>query len=363
MPFLDQRTLSVARTILVLAAVGAFIYGARHTLIAFLLAIFFAYLVDPLVSHVERWHAVSRGSRAIAIAEVYIILAAIVAGIVLSVGPYIASEGRRLIAAAPLLLGKFGSGEIVQKIGSTRGWSYETQLYLERFILQYRSVILNAVKQLGLDAGALATETFWLVLIPILSIAFLKDGEKIVKHAFTLLRLRPRARRFAAAVAEDVNDMAANYIRAQLMLVGLALVAYTIILTAMRVQYGTILGITAGVLEFIPVVGPLVGAIAILAVAFLTGFHHLWILALLLGTWRLVQDYVNAPRLMHRNVELHPQAVIFVVLSGGEIAGVLGVFLAIPVAATLQILWRRWQAYSDPEDESVDVRPSRPRAA
>jgi len=90
-------------------------------------------------------------------------------------------------------------------------------------------------------------------------------------------------------------------------------------------------------------VGPLVGAIAILGVAFLTNYQHLLLVALFLGVWRIVQDYVTTPRLMGRRLQLHPLAVIFAVLVGGELAGVIGVYLSIPVAATLRVLWRRWQ--------------------
>jgi len=59
--------------------------------------------------------------------------------------------------------------------------------------------------------------------------------------------------------------------------------------------------------------------------------------------WRAIQDYVNSPRIMGSTLELHPLAVLFGVLAGGEVAGVIGVFLSIPVLATLRILWHTWQ--------------------
>jgi predicted PurR-regulated permease PerM len=291
---------------------------------------------------------------------VYVVLAIVFVGIVLGVGPYVSSEGRRLVAALPGWLSKFGSGQIVQNIGSKRGWSYETQMHVEHFVSQYRDAILNGVKRLGLEIGVLATGTFWFVLIPILAIPFLKDGRKMVEFGYSLLRLRPRTRHFTEAVLRDLHSMAANYIRAQLALMGLALVAYTVVLSLMRVDYAVILGVAAGILEFIPMIGPLIGAILILAVGFLTGFHHLILLLVFLGGWRLLQDYVNSPRLMHRTLRLHPFAVIFAVLAGGEIAGFLGVFLSIPLLAAVHIIWQRWHTYGmHLEDEP----PSHARAA
>lgn len=360
MPILDPRTLRVARTIFVLFIAAAFIYGARHTLLAFLLAIFFAYLVSPLVSWVEGWHAVSRGSRALAITEVYVILALVITGIVLGLGPYIVSDGRQLISAAPSLLQKLGSGEIVHQIGSTRGWSYETQVRAEHFLAEHRHTVLSWIKQFGLQVGAVLAQSFWILLVPILAIPFLNDAPEIVEFIFRTVRLRPNARTFAEVVLQDVHSMAANYIRAQMILAGLAIVAYTVVLGASRVQYGIALGVTAGILEFIPMIGPIVGAALILGVSFLTGFHHILLLVLFLGCWRLLQDYFNSPRLMHDQVQLQPFVVIFAVLAGGEIAGFLGVFLSIPIAATVRIVWRSWHTYYE-QSQLKSSPPSNPQ--
>lgn len=362
MPLLDQRTLAVSRTILILVALGAFLYGARDTIIAFIMAIFFAYLVDPLVSWVEGWHRVSRGSRALAIAEVYVVLAVIFAVVTLEVIPYIGAEGPHLLSSAPSLLDRLGSGEIVHKIGSKQGWSYATQRHAQHFFAQYRSAILAAIQRIGLEAGVIATKMIWVVLIPILAIPFLKDGAKIVDLGFRVLKLRPPVLTFTRAALKSMNDMAAHYIRTQLVLMVLALIAYTVVLVAAGVQYGALLGAIAGLLEFIPMIGPLLGAVAILGVAFLTGFHPIWMLVVFLGGWRLLQDYFTSPHLMHRSVKLHPFVVIFAVLAGAEIAGFLGVFLSIPVAATVQIIWRCWRTYSESEglqDAGTPPAPSR----
>ena len=70
------------------------------------------------------------------------------------------------------------------------------------------------------------------------------------------------------------------------------------------------------------------------------------LLVFLLG-WRLIQDYLVSPRIMGKSMELHPLGAIFGVLAGGEIAGVLGVYLSIPVMASLRIVWRRWRLYAE----------------
>jgi predicted PurR-regulated permease PerM len=142
--------------------------------------------------------------------------------------------------------------------------------------------------------------------------------------------------------------MLAQFIRAQLTLAALSWVAYTVFLgLIMHVPYALMLGTAGGLLEFVPVVGPLVASVLIIGVALLTGYQHWVIVLVFLVAWRLIQDYVVSPRVMGQTMELHPLAAIFGVLAGGEIAGVLGVYLSIPVMASLRIVWRRWRMYAE----------------
>jgi hypothetical protein len=108
------------------------------------------------------------------------------------------------------------------------------------------------------------------------------------------------------------------------------------------VPYALLLGLIAGVLEFIPLVGPL--TVAILA-AGITSFYspkQAIFVILFLGILRIVHDYVVYPRIIGQGVHLHPLAVILAILSGAEIAGIAGIFLAIPVIAIATVSYRHW---------------------
>src|SRR6267378_5047084 len=330
MGFFDKRTASVLSTILLFVALGAFIYGARSVLIAFLFAIFFAYLLDPLVSRLQRLKTVSRGSRSIAILEVYAILCLAIAVAWL------------LVEALPGLLENVSSGQIAQQIGSRRGWSYNTQVRLGQFLANHSGVALGWVRAAGTHVAAVAQNVIWLVLIPILAIFLLKDGRNFTDNILGMVE-RPQQRQFLVGITEDLNGMLAHYIRSQLILAGLSLVVYMVVLSLLQVPYAFVLGPIAGIMEFIPVVGPLAGAVAILSVAFLANYHHLLIVAVFLGIWRLLQDYVTSPRIMGGTLRLHPLAVIFAVLVGGAIAGFVGVYFSIPIIAGMLIVWKRWQ--------------------
>jgi predicted PurR-regulated permease PerM len=93
--------------------------------------------------------------------------------------------------------------------------------------------------------------------------------------------------------------------------------------------------------EFIPLVGPLSAAVIIIVVSIVAGYPHVWWVVAFLGVFRLVQDYVLSPVLMAKGVELHPLMIILGVLAGGEIGGVAGIFLSIPVLALIRLFYHR----------------------
>jgi predicted PurR-regulated permease PerM len=182
--------------------------------------------------------------------------------------------------------------------------------------------------------------------VPILAAFFLKDARAFSNVALTFVHSKAQ-REFLQGVISDMNVMLAQFIRAQLTLAALSWIAYGFFLGLMEVPYALMLASAGGILEFIPVVGPLVASVLILGVAVLTGYPHWVVILIFLVAWRLIQDYAVSPRVMGKTMELHPLAAIFGVLAGGEIAGVLGVYLSIPVMASLRIVWRRWRMYAE----------------
>jgi predicted PurR-regulated permease PerM len=340
MALIDTRTSRVIFTVLLFAVGFGFLYVARKTLISFLFAIFFAYLMDPAVSRLEKWlHGRGR-----AIAVIYLLLIIALALFFFSVGPRIGREAGRLGKSLPDLLNRVSSGAIVHDIGQEHGWSLQTQERLREFLSNHSDDIKTYAEQFGLRAANVAKEAWLIVLVPLLAIFFLKDGQTFTNVALSTIQSRPQ-REFLQAVLTDMNQMLAQFIRAQLTLAALSLVVYIAFLGAIGAPYSLVLGTAGGVMEFIPVVGPLVAALIILSVALLMSFPHWGLLLIFLIVWRLIQDYVVSPRIMGTSMELHPLAAIFGVLAGGEIAGVLGVYLSIPVMASLRIVWRRWRIY------------------
>jgi len=340
MALIDTRTTRVLFTVLMFVLGLGFLYVARKTLVVFLFAVFFAYLMEPAVSRLEKW---LRG-RGRAIAIIYILLLAGLSLFFFSVGPRIGREGARLVQTLPDLLNRVSSGDIAKDIAKEHGWSIATQDKFRQFLTENSDDIKKYAERFGLKAASLAKEVWLILLVPLLAIFFLKDGRVFSDVALSVVQSRPQ-REFLQAVITDMNQMLAHFIRAQLILAAFSLMMYAAFLGMMGVPYALVLGTAGGVMEFIPVVGPLVAALLILSVAVLMNFEHWALLLLFLLVWRVIQDYVISPRVMGKSMELHPLAAIFGVMAGGEIAGVLGVYLSIPVMASLRIVWRRGRIY------------------
>ena len=340
MALIDTRTARALVTALLFALGLGFVYIARRTLIAFLFAIFFAYLMDPAVSRLQQW---TRG-RGRAIAIIYLLFVILLGTLFFVVGPRTAHEGKRLGESWPTLLDRVTSGDLANDIGKSRGWSGETTQLLQKALSDPR--LASVAQQAGIRVAEVAKQAWLLIMVPILAIFFLKDGRGFSEVGLSLVNSRPQ-REFLHDVLNDLNQMLAQFIRAQLELAALSMVVYISFMSALGVPYALVLGTAGGMMEFIPVVGPLVAGVVIMAVAILMSYKHWLLLLIFLIAWRLVQDYVVSPRIMGQSMELHPLGAIFGVLAGGEIAGVLGVYLSIPVMASLRIVWRRWRLYAE----------------
>jgi predicted PurR-regulated permease PerM len=286
-----------------------------------------------------------RNSRNLAILETYVICGAALTILLVIFGPRLAEDTRTLVQSMPGLLDKVTSGKIVWQLGSRHGWSYDTQARIEQLIASHREALIGFSSHIGSAVAQSLGNIVWIVLIPILAIFFLRDGRQMADAVIHNVS-QANQRHFLRDIAQDLDAMLASFIGAQLILAGISLVIYTSVLSFVHFPYGLALGVAAGLMEFIPVVGPLVAAGVILGVGFLTAYSHLLLIAIFLGIWRVVQDYVISPHVMGDKVELPPLAAIVAVLMGGELGGVLGVYLSIPIAATVRILWVRWQRYS-----------------
>jgi predicted PurR-regulated permease PerM len=155
----------------------------------------------------------------------------------------------------------------------------------------------------------------------------------------------PASRNELLPLGEQVSILLSRYVRGQLLLVVIMTTATTIGLTLFGVPFSLLLGIVTGVLEVVPIIGPITaGAIACLVALGnpnpfgLSQLAYVGAIAIMYTVLRHAEDYFVIPLVIGRIVRLHPALVIFSLLSGGAVFGLIGVVLAVPVAATLRLV-------------------------
>ncbi len=331
---LDGRVLRAMWTAFLFVLLIALIYFTRHTLVIFTLAIFLAHLLAPLVDRVQRFIP-RRVSRTVALTVVYLALIGVALAIMIPVGAKIAEQASALAGRLPAALQE----DVLSQVplpAWLEAWRPRLTDFLKEQTTDLGGIVLPMLKEIGpsilSELGSLAP----LVLIPILSFFFLKDGEALREALVGCVQ--PHQRSLLEEILEHLHVLVAQYIRALVVLALAVFAAYSVFLSSTGVPYAVLLASIAGVLELIPFVGPLAGAIVILLVTGLSGYPHLlWIFVFLI-LYRLFQDYVLNPQLLSSGVELHPLLVLFGVLAGEQVAGIPGMFFSVPVIAALRII-------------------------
>jgi predicted PurR-regulated permease PerM len=337
MNFPDHRTLNALLTITAFVVVCAAIYAARSVILIFVFAIFFSYVINPVVRFLQSHSLFFRNLRGPAVVEVYLALVLVAAIIGHHFAPGALRSSMRMLDEVPGVLNGLSTGDIATEMRGKYGWSEEQEARFRTVLARHKDDIQGLVQSADRFLSNVARVLGLGLLIPILAIYFLRDGEHIVDALIRLFfweRRRPKIR----ALAQSLHGMLTCYIRAQLVLCGLSFLFYTAALLLLRFPHAVALGILGGVLEFIPMVG-WVSTFAVISVVGIVGHQH-WIwMAALLGLWRLVQDYYASPRILGSQLKLHPLAALFAVLAGAEIGGIVGVYLAVPVMAATWVIW------------------------
>jgi predicted PurR-regulated permease PerM len=341
---IDRQALRVAWTVFLFALVALLVYEARRTLMIFVLALFFSHLLGPIVAFFERV-VPAKVPRVLILVLVYIAIFVVIVVAAISVGARIGSEAANLMTRLPDLAKRqdpLGGMPLPSWLEFARPTL--TDLVRQR-LGDLQKEVLPLLSSAGVQIFNGVGNVLSAILIPILSFFFLKDGAAIRR---TIIESFSHAKQTVVnEIFMDLHLLLAQYIRALVLLSMATFVFYTGFLTFTSVTYAVLLAGIAATLEFIPVVGPLIGSAAILLVAAFTGYAHLaWILIFLV-IYRIFQDYVLSPYLMSSGVEVDPLLVLFGVLAGEQIAGIPGMFFSVPVIAALRVFYvrlrRQWR--------------------
>ncbi len=319
-------------------------YLIRGTLFVLIVSILFAYLLYPLVDYLNG-HLPSR-SRTPALAIVYLALIGLLVLLGVEVGSKAAEQAASLSQRAPELLEKLKQQPPTGALPTSLRSLQQTVLgTLQTYVYRHYNDFVSSIPKFTLEVLRASTSLIYLIIIPVLSFFILKDGRTMRDEILSLID-PGHARELVDELFVDVHLLLLQYMRALFSLCTITFVTFAVVLSLMGVPYAILLASIAFPLEFIPLIGPLIAAIIIIAVtAFAGGEHVLWVV-LFLFVYRMLQDYAVSPRLMSTGVELHPLLVILGVFAGEQLAGIPGTFLSVPVLALLRVIYRRlrlWQ--------------------
>lgn len=333
----DPRAARVTWTIFLVALILYLVFLARHTLVMFILALFFAYTIYPLVNLIDRY--TPKGfSRLYSLILVYVLLIALLSTAGAWLFTNVADEAVRLGQHLPELVKE------KQKMLTEMplpGWLAPIRQQVANYFSDYAQngadQVLPILKKTGASVMQFVGSLGILILVPILSFMMLKDANEMRQNILRSIESGPY-RRFFDGLIDDLDFLLARYIRSLVLLAMATLTVYSIFFQIVGVPYGFLLAGVAALLEFIPFLGPLSAAALALLVSATNGYPHLvWLLFFFLG-YRMFQDYVLSPYLMSEGIELHPLLVILGALAGEQVGGVMGMFLSVPVLAAARVL-------------------------
>jgi predicted PurR-regulated permease PerM len=315
------------------------LWQVRDLLIPFLIAFFLASLLDPVVSNMQR-RGIPRG-RGVAyiFSGVFVALAASV----LVILPNAASQMQALATRAPQYTASFTRQadslyEQNQKPLNALGVRQKPSVYLSDRsgpVADGTTRVLNTVKGTFL---ALAGRVLWLVIIPLSLFYFLMDFQLIRAKLISFFPFRHRDS--IDKMSREVVEIFSDYIRGLAKVCVLYGVVATLLFLAFRLPYGLFLGIAAGVLYAVPYVGPALAlsGVGIIALTTGNGMGYTVALLILFLIMHVAFDYGVTPRVVGGSVGLHPLVNVFALMVGATLFGVWGMLLAVPVAASLQML-------------------------
>lgn len=332
---------SVIGFLLITALFFYIIYLIRIAIIPLILAIAIAYLLTPIVTLLQK-----KMRRVFSVTITYIIFIGIIFTIFFFIIPIIIDQFRTFMDKFPAymenltrVINDFLQKSIIIKnaeglIGKElipKDVSGITQYLISRINLEEIDIFRQAA-----TVGMLAFNTvLYLIVGPLLGIYILNYAHKIKT---TFIKIIPkRFKNHTTIILERINKVGGRYIIARLLISIIVGILCTIVLLVLKVEnFAILLGFIAGLLNMIPLLGPIIGAIpAALAALFISPSKSLLVILLFVAI-QLIDVYVLSPIVLKYQIGVHPGIMIFSLMAGGALFGIWGLFFAVPAVAILQ---------------------------
>jgi len=358
----------IVRVIFLLAGlvvIAWLLFEIRTLLLLLVVSIFFCYLVAPIVHLLEQpVYLASREfrlPRGIAITVVYLLIAVVIILGAQLIWPRLSQQVADLAKDLPGYA-KSAEASVNKVFNDANSWMRHVRLPP-----QWRDAVFTRATESANSVAGWLTESLagalgylqyltWPILVPILSFFLLKDALYFEQNLVALLP-NERLQKRAHWLLMDVSRTLAAYIRAQITACLVVGTVMMIGLTVIGAPYSVVLGTIGGLLEFIPLVGPLISAVVIVGLTLTVSVKTALIVALFLAVLRMIQDYVIYPRIVGRGIKMHPLVVVVAILAGAEIGGLIGIFLSIPAVGLTIVFYNHYLAFRGIQNLRVVTEP------
>lgn len=337
--------------LILVAAIGFVLYLLGPVLSPFVAAALFAYLFNPLVEALER-----RGvGRAWGVSLVFIVLTLALVGIVLVLIPFIERQIANFLEQLPRWTAwaqNVASPWVEAHLGISLG-SFDSQGIVGMLQAHWKEAGgFAAAVVAGVSKSGFAVLGWVLnaVIVPVAAFYLLRDWNIVVDRVHALI---PRSiEPVVVRLARESDETLGGFLRGQLSVMIVLGVIYGLGLWMVGISVGPLIGMIAGLISFVPYLGAIVGVgMGIIAalVQYQDWFHVLLVLAVF-AIGQTLEGYVLVPKLVGDRIGMHPVAVMFAILAGGQLFGFVGVLLALPIAAIVMVLLRyAYERYTQSE--------------
>ncbi len=315
------------------------IYLLSPILSPFLVAATLAYMGDPIVDKLEKWKFSRTGAVVVSFGSLLLVLSLSVLLLV----PMLANQFKVLAEFGPVALERIGTDVLPWveanfgvDVGSLNWFDLRTSVDWS----QTGSLVSQSLKQVTQSSIAILAVLANLVLIPVVTFYLLRDWDVLVEKVGSLIPRQYFDK--TRSLTLECHEVLGAFIRGQLLVMLALAIIYSTGLMIIGVELGLLIGIVAGLASIVPYMGTIVGIGAALIAAFFQFQDWLpliWV-ALVFGIGQMIEGMVLTPLLVGDRIGLHPVAVIFAVLAGGQLFGFVGILIALPVAAVIMVLLR-----------------------
>lgn len=330
---------------LALTALAAWlVYLLAPILTPFLVSGLLAYLGNPAVNRLERWHF----PRPLAVALVFLLFTLLVVVLLFFLIPALQAQIASFIAKAPSYFDWLQNTALPQ-LQALLGvdLSLDFAAIRQKLLGHWREVgdwvttFFLYITRSGLSIiGWIATA----LLVPVVTFYLLLDWNKLLARVLTLMP--PRRRNEITSLARETDEVLGSFLRGQLLVMVSLATVYAVGLTLVGLELALPIGILAGLVSFVPYLGFIIGLLTATMAAWLQ-FHDVIMLlgvAIVFLVGQVLESFWLTPKLVGNRIGLHPVVVIFAVMAGGQLFGFTGILLALPAAAVLKIWLRHLRA-------------------